>query len=57
MPKGDESLLLRCVECSELYAGSLTNDGDLVPDGAASGSRCHKCGNDEFEQITLPSSA
>lgn len=34
---GEPGLILRCVECGELYVGSPTNDGDLVPDGAASG--------------------
>jgi predicted nucleic acid-binding Zn-ribbon protein len=53
MPQGEESLLLRCVQCGELYAGSVTNDGDLIPDGAASGGRCHECGGDAFEQVTL----
>jgi hypothetical protein len=53
MPKGEESLLLCCVQCEELYAGLVTNDGDLIPDGAAGGGRCHECGNDEFEQVTL----
>jgi DNA-directed RNA polymerase subunit RPC12/RpoP len=56
MPTGKKSLLLRCVQCGELYAGSPTNNGDLIPDGAASGGRCHHCGHDEFEQVTLPAS-
>jgi hypothetical protein len=56
MPQGEESLLLCCVQCGELYAGSPTDDGTLIPDGAASGGRCHECGNDEFEQVTLASS-
>jgi hypothetical protein len=55
MPTGETSLLMRCVQCSELYPGSPTNDGELVPDGAASGGRCHQYGGDEFEQVTLPS--
>lgn len=37
MPKREESLLLQCTQCSELYAGSSTNDDELIPDGAASG--------------------
>jgi hypothetical protein len=53
MPQCEESLLLRCVQCEELYAGSPTNDGDLLPDGAASGGWCHGCGGDEFERVTL----
>jgi hypothetical protein len=56
MPTGETSLLLHCVQCGELYAGSPTNDGTLLPDGAASGGRCHECGGDEFERITLSSS-
>jgi hypothetical protein len=56
MPQGEESLLLRCVQCGELYAGSPTDDGDFIPDGAASGGRCHACGGDEFERVTLASS-
>jgi hypothetical protein len=53
MPTGEKSLLLRCVQCGELYVGSPTNDGDLIPDGAASGGRCHECGSDEFESVTV----
>jgi hypothetical protein len=53
MPTGEPGLVLRCVECGKLYVGSPTNDGDLVPDGVASGGRCHECGGDEFEQITV----
>jgi predicted nucleic acid-binding Zn-ribbon protein len=53
MPKSEESLLLRCVQCGELYAGSVIDDGTLIPDGAASGGRCHECGGDEFEQVTI----
>jgi hypothetical protein len=53
MPTGETSLLLRCVQCGELYVGSPTNDGDLIPDGAASGGRCHECGGDEFESVTV----
>jgi hypothetical protein len=56
MPTGEKSLLLHCVQCGELYAGSPTTDGDLIPDGAAGGGRCHECGNDEFDRITLSSS-
>lgn len=55
MPTGETSLLLRCVECGELYPGSPNNDGSLIPDGAASGGRCHECGDDEFEPVTLAS--
>ena len=58
MPTGDESLIMCCVECGELYVGSPTNDGDLIPDGAASGGRCHECDGDgdEFESVTVASS-
>jgi hypothetical protein len=55
MPTGENGLLMRCVWCGELYVGSPTSDGDLVPDGAASGGRCHECGGDEFEQVTVGS--
>ncbi|UOO96733.1 hypothetical protein MUK72_14385 (plasmid) [Halococcus dombrowskii] len=53
MAPGEKRLLLRCVQCGELYVGSPTNDGDLVPDSTASGGRCHECGGDEFEHVTL----
>jgi predicted nucleic acid-binding Zn-ribbon protein len=53
MPKAEESRLLRCIQCGELYAGSATNEGTLLPDGAASGGRCHECGGDAFEQVML----
>jgi predicted nucleic acid-binding Zn-ribbon protein len=56
MPTGDETLLMRCVQCGELYPGSPTNDGELIPDGSAAGGQCHQCGGDEFEQVTLGSS-
>jgi hypothetical protein len=56
MPTGEKSLLLRCIQCGELYVGSPTNDGELVPDGAASGGRCHECDGDEFESVTVASS-
>jgi hypothetical protein len=51
MPTGEKSWLMRCVQCGELYPGSPTSDGTLIPDGAASGGRCHECGSDEFEQM------
>lgn len=53
MPKAEESRLLRCSQCGELYAGSATNDGTLLPDGAANGGRCHECGGDTFEEVTI----
>lgn len=53
MPTGEPGLILRCVECGELYVGSPTNGGDLIPDSAAAGGRCHECGGEGFEQITL----
>jgi hypothetical protein len=56
MPTGEVSLLMRCMQCGELYVGSPTNDGELIPDGAASGGRCHQCGGGEFEQVMLASS-
>jgi hypothetical protein len=56
MPKGEESLLLCCVQCGKLYAGSATNDGTLLPDGTASGGRCHECGGDDFERVRLAQS-
>jgi hypothetical protein len=55
MPTGDESLLMRCVQCGELYAGSPTNEGELIPDGSAAGGRCHECDGDEFESVTVAS--
>ena len=43
-----------CVATSgELYAGSATNDGTLLPDGTASGGRCHEWGGDVFEEVTF----
>jgi hypothetical protein len=51
MPSGEKGLLMRCMQCGELYAGSPTNDGKLVPDGAAAGGQCHECGGDEFEEM------
>lgn len=57
MPTGEKGLLMRCMQCGELYAGSPTNDGKLVPDGAASGGRCHECGGGEFEEMTATSGA
>jgi|GEM_PF-1259552 len=55
MPTGDDSQVMRCVQCGELYPGSSTNDGHLVPDGAAAGGRCHECDGDEFERVTFSS--
>jgi hypothetical protein len=55
MPTGEKGLLMRCIQCGELYAGSPTNAGELVPDGAASGGRCHECGGGEFEEMTATS--
>jgi hypothetical protein len=57
MPTGENSLLMRCVQCGELYSGSPTDDGELIPDGAASGGRCHYCDGEEFEEMTVGSSA
>jgi predicted nucleic acid-binding Zn-ribbon protein len=53
MPKAEESRLLRCTKCGELYAGSATNDATLLLDGAASGGGCHECGGDTFEEVTI----
>jgi predicted nucleic acid-binding Zn-ribbon protein len=53
MPTGEKGLLMRCVQCGELYPGSLTNDDELMPDGPAAGGKCHQCGSDEFEHVTF----
>jgi hypothetical protein len=45
MPKCEESRLLHCIQFGELYAGSAVNDGTPIPGGAASGGRCHECGD------------
>jgi predicted nucleic acid-binding Zn-ribbon protein len=44
---------LRCTQCGDVYLGAATNDGDYIPVGSASGGRCHECGGDEFERVTL----
>jgi hypothetical protein len=53
MPPGEMSLLLWCVQCGELDAGTPTTDADLIPAGTAGSGRCHECGNDTFEQVTV----
>jgi predicted nucleic acid-binding Zn-ribbon protein len=55
MPSGEKGLLMRCIHCGELYPGSPTSAGELVPDGAAAGGRCHECGGNEFEEMTATS--
>jgi hypothetical protein len=55
MPPDEESRLLCCVQCGQLFPGSRTQDGDLIPNGTVSGGRCHECGGEEFEQVTLSS--
>ena len=51
MARKEESRLLRCLQCGELWPGSATTDGTLIPTGAARGGRCHECDGDEFEQV------
>lgn len=53
MSTGEESRVLRCIGCGDLYPAKPTNDGTLVPVGSAGGGQCHHCGSDEFEQVTL----
>jgi hypothetical protein len=55
MPNWDENgkAVLRCTQCGDVYPGAATNDGEFIPVGSAGGSRCHECGNGEFEQVTL----
>jgi hypothetical protein len=52
----NEKRVLRCSQCGDVYPGAVTNDGDLIPVGAASGGRCHECGSDEFERMMVSSS-
>jgi hypothetical protein len=53
--EANEKRVLRCTQCGDVYPGAATNDGDCIPVGSASGGRCHECGNDEFEEVTLVS--
>ena len=55
MPNWQESekRILRCTQCGGVYPGAATNEDDCIPIGSASGGRCHECGGDEFEQVTL----
>jgi hypothetical protein len=50
---GPASQMLQCGECGQFFAARDTNDGELVPAGAARGGRCPVCDGDEFERVVL----
>ena len=51
MPHGEESHLLRCVQCGAFFPARTTDD-KLVPSGGTTGGTCY-CGSEEFEQVTI----